>query len=638
MAERFEVRDIRAALRERLFPTVTVWNRLEGRPRTHDFDRALRAEVRDALWMLTRAVAARRVPRRRRRLAGLREAARDHDAASPVPARRRPGRAVRRRRRRSRRGRAAAAAARARRARGRARPAAGHGPPVAAADRRHRRPAARRSRTRTRSRCPTRRRPDDADRVRAPRGLAGVAAVAGRAMDGGAAVPAPARPHPANHAYDGVPGVARRPTRTRSTTAAERFVRWFERLLLPAAGGRGRRVGAGAPRVPLRRLRAATATARRCYVADEYTGGTLDWHSLDVDGRAPLDRRPAPDDRPAAGPPTQTHDPGAAGVRRDAEHALVGVRGPQRPTSATSTPRRPTWPSCCSSSSRWSTRNDWFLCPARCRRHPGDGAGPARSRTCSASGSGSSRPAPAPTTTGSAGACSRRRRGQRPPPADARCCCCRPSRRSHEGAPSRRSCWSATRWRTWSGASSARSRCRRREQAGHRGGARRPGPSRRAAAARRGRAPPPRPPPAAPIRYQVMSTVPENWIPFIPVHVDGPTARSSCSARRCRGSSTAIRDRREGAPAHRRCCAGPRPLAGAPYFVHEEEVPRTGVRVTQRWQRTRWRDGSVHVWLRRAQGPGPWRGVERAGVRPAPRRHVARRSFSNQWWAYGLSL
>jgi len=31
-----------------------LWNRLEGRPRTASFERALRAEVRDALWMLTR--------------------------------------------------------------------------------------------------------------------------------------------------------------------------------------------------------------------------------------------------------------------------------------------------------------------------------------------------------------------------------------------------------------------------------------------------------------------------------------------------------------------------------------------------------------------------------------------------------
>jgi hypothetical protein len=35
-------------------PTITMWNRLEGRPRAADFDRALKAEVRDAAWMLAR--------------------------------------------------------------------------------------------------------------------------------------------------------------------------------------------------------------------------------------------------------------------------------------------------------------------------------------------------------------------------------------------------------------------------------------------------------------------------------------------------------------------------------------------------------------------------------------------------------
>ena len=33
-------------------PTVVLWNRLEGRPRKENFIRALRAEVRDPLWML----------------------------------------------------------------------------------------------------------------------------------------------------------------------------------------------------------------------------------------------------------------------------------------------------------------------------------------------------------------------------------------------------------------------------------------------------------------------------------------------------------------------------------------------------------------------------------------------------------
>ena len=55
----------------------------------------------------------------------------------------------------------------------------------------------------------------------------------------------------------------------------------------------------------------------------------------------------------------------------------------------------------------------------------------------------------------------------------------------------------------------------------------------------------PPPQPAAPIRYQVMSSVPEQWLPFIPVHVDGsyagdPAPAGSHAAR----SSTATRTTR----------------------------------------------------------------------------------------------
>ena len=35
-------------------PTITQWNRLEGRPRTTNFDRALKAEIADALWMISK--------------------------------------------------------------------------------------------------------------------------------------------------------------------------------------------------------------------------------------------------------------------------------------------------------------------------------------------------------------------------------------------------------------------------------------------------------------------------------------------------------------------------------------------------------------------------------------------------------
>lgn len=40
------------AINQKLYPTITMWNRLEGRPRTHNFNKALKSEVRDALWMI----------------------------------------------------------------------------------------------------------------------------------------------------------------------------------------------------------------------------------------------------------------------------------------------------------------------------------------------------------------------------------------------------------------------------------------------------------------------------------------------------------------------------------------------------------------------------------------------------------
>src|SRR5262245_51707597 len=46
--------DLLNALRDGYPPSILGWTRVEARPRTHDFDRALRAEVRDALWFLTR--------------------------------------------------------------------------------------------------------------------------------------------------------------------------------------------------------------------------------------------------------------------------------------------------------------------------------------------------------------------------------------------------------------------------------------------------------------------------------------------------------------------------------------------------------------------------------------------------------
>ena len=114
-------------------------------------------------------------------------------------------------------------------------------------------------------------------------------------------------------------------------------------------------------------------------------------------------------------------------------------------------------------------------------------------------------------------------------------------------------------------------------------------------------------PPGAPgarIRYSVMSEVPGNWIPMIPVHVEGDNRevqlQRAAMLRILEGDSVG------GVP------VDPAPVrprtslmrvgldgAGAPaaYLLHEEEVSRAGVRVVQAFRRTRWRDGRAWVWL-----------------------------------------
>src|SRR5688572_21842073 len=46
--------ELKTIVKEKTYPMTFSWSRLEGRPRANDFSRALKAEVRDALWMLTK--------------------------------------------------------------------------------------------------------------------------------------------------------------------------------------------------------------------------------------------------------------------------------------------------------------------------------------------------------------------------------------------------------------------------------------------------------------------------------------------------------------------------------------------------------------------------------------------------------
>ena len=99
---------------------------------------------------------------------------------------------------------------------------------------------------------------------------------------------------------------------------------------------------------------------------------------------------------------------------------------------------------------------------------------------------------------------------------------------------------------------------------------------------------PPVPPPgpaATAARFHLGDSVPANWRPFIPAHLPG--------------SQRSVRLQRARLPDQPALPLGVVLDAPAPYFVAEEEVPRAGRLVTRGFRRARWTDGATFLWMGR---------------------------------------
>ncbi|GAB4488521.1 MAG: hypothetical protein OHK0019_05010 [Saprospiraceae bacterium] len=101
----------------------------------------------------------------------------------------------------------------------------------------------------------------------------------------------------------------------------------------------------------------------------------------------------------------------------------------------------------------------------------------------------------------------------------------------------------------------------------------------------------------AAFRYDIMTTVPENWIPFVPERVEGSNRQIQL-----RRAAMPRFLKNENPPTFER--VRPRTVLlregldpGNPYRLHEEEVPRAGIHVMQTFQRTRWTNGKVFTWV-----------------------------------------
>jgi hypothetical protein len=591
-----KVGNITEALSLRLFPTITTFNRLEGRPRTVHFDRALRAEVRDALWMLTKqwqmgefrgsdagSPVFAKLQIDTTRLTKYRPAANATQALEygvPLEAtvERRPLPLVMR-------GRPVAldirllmgrqwlaliegigAAPGYRQAFIDAYPIAAPNPATAA----------------------------DADRCAHPEVWQTFAAVAGRAMDG-AALYAHLTANPANEPYDGIGAIAAGDHPALEDRAA-RFVAWFARQYLqPPAGDDD-------AWIPERLEYQFAASApvpggEKVYVADEYYQGRLDWYSVDVDARTPaLGTVPGSE---------------VTGFAPDGPRTMIPV-----PVSFSGMPNTRWW-----SFEDHATNfgdidasttdlakllfmefalvyaNDWFVIPYTL---PSGAIASIRGlAVTNVFGERfwiESADAGADTAWQRWSMFTVNVQGAANAPADTSLLLLPTCAKIQDAPPSEevllvRDELANMVWGVETTVPLANGESKRGSEAASETTAFLQGLL--------GVAPPPPVAPAAPIRYRVMTSVPENWIPFIPVHVPG--------------SNREIQLQR---------AALPRILAGDPnppvkvqprtvllregldrmpqqtYFVHEEEVPRAGASLRQAFQRTRWTGGRVYTWLR----------------------------------------
>ena len=604
MPSNFQVGDIRAALADRRFPSVTVWNRLEGRPRTPGFERALQAEVRDALWLLTRqwqlgefrgsdagSPVFAKLQLATTRLTKYRP---DDEAAELLPldvpleakVERRPiPLSLDLRLLMGRQWLALVASV------ADYRQAFVDAYPIVAPD-------------------PSKR--EDAARAAHPEVRQVYGAVAGRALDGGALyehlVDATG-----NHSYDGIAEIDPDDHDALEDREA-RFLAWFARLFhQPPPSGDDAWIP---PRLEYQFAVSAPAPegAEKVYAAEEYYQGQLDWYSLDV-GAEGLGDVPGseetglPPDEPRTMIPVPVTFKGMPNTRwwafEDGETNFGDVDA-----STTDLAKL------LFLEFALVFGNDWFVVPytlpaaaiATIRglvvtnvfgeRHwiepAGGEAGEERQRWSMFRIDVENEPAA---------------------DADTSLLLLPTASKIHDGAPIEdvalirdevaNMVWGVERTvQLPSGEAKPGLEAALQTRAFFEA----------LVAAQPGGPPEPEFPPRAPIRYRVMTTVPENWIPFIPVHVEGSNRETQLQ--RAALPRIVEGDRAELVKVQPRTRLLREGLDRTPaklYFVHEEEVPRAGSSLTQLFQRTRWTDGRVCVWIRVRRQTG--RGEGTSGLR-----------------------
>lgn len=112
-----------------------------------------------------------------------------------------------------------------------------------------------------------------------------------------------------------------------------------------------------------------------------------------------------------------------------------------------------------------------------------------------------------------------------------------------------------------------------------------------------------------PLKYTIMTDVPWNWIPFIPVHTAkemSPTTPADPSHKHIelqRASMINPIDRSLILP-NSRLINEVQPN----YYIEESEIPRTGIILSENYQRAVWHNGKIFLWIGRNKSTGTGEG------------------------------
>ena len=101
----------------------------------------------------------------------------------------------------------------------------------------------------------------------------------------------------------------------------------------------------------------------------------------------------------------------------------------------------------------------------------------------------------------------------------------------------------------------------------------------------------------APLKYYLSTGAPENWIPFLPVQIKGEGERRDVMLKKGAMLSEMLNVYGERQKILARNSLLNPFGADKPYRLREEEVPRVGKKVSKVIRRSRWMDGSTHVWI-----------------------------------------